>query len=54
MIILLSLLVALIGLLLYVMSGNPKLNELGRILFFCGMLAFLLQAPGVHFGVLTR
>lgn len=43
MIILLSLLVALIGLLMYALAANPKLVELGRICFFAGMLAFLLR-----------
>lgn len=33
-------LVALIGLLLYALSSrNPKVAELGRIAFFCGLLA---------------
>ncbi len=30
--------VALIGLLVYVLSSNPKASELGRILFAVGML----------------
>jgi len=47
MIILVSLLAALIGLLMYVLTGNPKLQEIGRILFGAGILAFLLQIhPG--------
>jgi Na+/phosphate symporter len=44
MIIYLSLLVALVGLLMYVLSANPKVSEIGRIMLFCGLLAFLLQA----------
>jgi Na+/phosphate symporter len=48
MIVLLPLLVALIGLVAYAISTNPKVSELGRISFFCGLLAFLLQsAPHV-------
>lgn len=43
MIIALTLLVALVGLLMYVLSANPKLSEIGRIMFFAGMLAFLLN-----------
>lgn len=43
MIILLPLLVAVIGLLMYALSANPKLQEVGRIMFFCGTLAFLLS-----------
>lgn len=41
----LSLLIAVIGALVYALSANPKLQELGRISFFAGLLAFLL-----HFG----
>jgi hypothetical protein len=43
MIIFLSLLVALIGVLMYALCANPKLVRIGEILFFCGTLAFLLQ-----------
>ena len=43
MIIYLSLFVALIGLLVYAFAANPKLVEVGRISFFCGLLAFLLR-----------
>ncbi len=43
MIIALTLLVALVGLLMYVLCANPKLQELGRIMFFVGLLAFLLN-----------
>ncbi len=45
MVIYISLLAALIGLLMYVLAANPKVQELGRILFFSGTLAFLLQLP---------
>lgn len=41
MIVFLSLLIALVGLLMYIMSGNPKIQELGRIMFAAGMFAFL-------------
>ena len=43
MVVYLSLLVALVGVLMYALLGNPKLAEIGRIAFFCGLLAFLLQ-----------
>lgn len=44
MIILLSLLVAIIGLLMYALAadGNAKVKEIGRIMFAMGLLAFLL------------
>lgn len=43
MIIALALLVALIGVLMYALVENPKLSEIGRLMFFAGLLAFLLQ-----------
>lgn len=39
----LSLFVALIGVLMYVLCVNPKLQEIGRLAYFAGLLAFLLQ-----------
>ena len=47
MIVLLSLVVAIVGLLMYALCVNPKLQEIGRIAFFCGLLAFLFEA-GPH------
>jgi len=43
MIIVFSFLVALIGLLIYGFAANAKLSEVGRIMFFCGMLVFTMQ-----------
>lgn len=42
----LSLLVSLIGVLMYGFAANPKLQEIGRIMFWTGLLAFLLGVPG--------
>lgn len=42
MIIVLPLLIALIGLLMYVLATNGKVQEIGRIMFAFGLLAFLL------------
>jgi hypothetical protein len=47
MVIVLPLLVAVIGLLMYALSANPKLVEIGRIMFAFGLLAFLLGAGPV-------
>lgn len=44
MIVLLPLLVAIVGLLVYALSANPKVQELGRISFAMGLLAFLLTS----------
>lgn len=38
-----SLLVAVIGLLVYAFAVNPKAQEIGRVSFFCGLLVFLFQ-----------
>jgi hypothetical protein len=42
----LPLLVALIGLLIYILSNNGKAQELGRILFFCGVLVLVMSMAG--------
>jgi len=47
MIIYLSLLVALVGVLMYALSANPKLVEIGRIMFGVGLLAFLLTGSSL-------
>lgn len=39
-----SLLVALIGLLMFVLCANGNLREIGRISYGCGLLAFLLRS----------
>lgn len=54
MIIFLSLLVALVGLLMYALSQNAKLVEIGRISFAFGLLAFLLEIAGSHAITLLR
>jgi Na+/phosphate symporter len=43
MVVLLPLLICVIGLVVYAVSQNPKVAELGRIAYFTGLLAFLLQ-----------
>lgn len=43
MIIYLPLLVALIGMLIYALSANPKIAEIGRIAFAAGLFAFLFS-----------
>lgn len=46
MIIFLPLLVAIIGAMMYALCANPKLVEIGRLMFACGLLAFLLVYHG--------
>jgi hypothetical protein len=43
MIIYLSLLVAVVGLLIWVLSKDAKVQEVGKIMLLTGLLAFLLQ-----------
>jgi ABC-type arginine transport system permease subunit len=44
MVIGLTLIVAIVGVLMYVLCANPKLQEIGRLMFFAGLLAFLIGA----------
>lgn len=44
MIVYLSLLAAIVGVLAYALSNNAKVQELGRIAWGMGLLAFLLQS----------
>jgi len=54
MIILSAVIVAVIGLLMYALCTNPKLQEIGRIAFFCGLLAALLGGGGAELGAHIR
>ena len=38
-----SIVVGLAGFVLYAMAGNAKAQEVGRIMFFCGLLVALLR-----------
>lgn len=42
MIVLLPLLAAIVGLLAYALASNAKIAEIGRLLFFAGVLVTLL------------
>ena len=39
---------SLLGLALYLGSPNGKLSEAGRILYFCGLLVFLMKTGAVR------
>lgn len=47
MIIFVSLLVAIVGVLMYALSVNPKLQEIGRISYFAGLIVTLLHFDSV-------
>jgi hypothetical protein len=50
-----SLLIALIGVLMYALCTNGKLVEIGRIMFWTGLLTFLLSVGrGGMVGVLPK
>ena len=42
MVLWIQLLIALIGLGMYGFATNPKLIRIGEIMFFCGLLSFLM------------
>ncbi len=50
----LSLLCAVIGALIYGFAANPKLCEIGRLMFGCGLLAFLLNGAGRLISVIPK
>lgn len=52
MLILYSVVAIIVGVLMYALCANPKLQEIGRLTFFAGMLAFLLQVGGHIFSAL--
>jgi hypothetical protein len=54
MVIAIPFLVALVGLLMYVLMSNPKAVEAGRILFGAGLLAGLLRFSGAAVSLIQR
>jgi hypothetical protein len=44
-VIFLPLLVCIIGLFIYLVAAPPKVVECGRMMFWVGLLAFLLTSP---------
>lgn len=46
MIIYFSLLVCLVGLIMYALSANPKVSTIGLHMFWTGLLAFMITIPG--------
>lgn len=52
MIIFLSLLVCIIGVIMYIISTNAKVVEIGWVMMTCGLLAFLLKVGPDAFKVL--
>lgn len=44
-------LAAVVGLLAYALASNPKIQEAGRIMFFCGFffVVYVLAEARIHF-----
>lgn len=43
----LAVIVGVLGALVYALSANPKLQEIGRIMFFCGLFVALWLFGGM-------
>ena len=54
MVILLPVLVLLVGVLMWALCVNPKLQEIGRIMFFCGLLVTLLKVDSATISLLGK
>ncbi len=55
MIILVSLAVCIVGLIIFFATkNNPELKECGKLMFFAGLLAGLLQIGGVSLSFLPK
>jgi len=54
MIIYVSLLVALVGAIVYIVTANSKVAQLALYAWACGLLAFLLQLPAHTVGILGK
>lgn len=52
MVILVPFLIAIVGLIIYLMATNSKVSEAGRITFFCGLLATLLRTGPAAISIL--
>lgn len=52
MIIVLSLLISLVGLLMFALSQNPKISAIGDRMFWVGLLVFLLRFSDTALAVL--
>jgi hypothetical protein len=54
MVIAFALLVCLVGLLMFALATNPKTVEIGKLMFFAGLLAFLLTGVGPLVAIFSR
>ena len=54
MVVLLPVLIAVIGLLMYALASNAKVVEIGRLAYFAGLLAFLLLGGDQVISLLSR
>lgn len=47
MIALLPVIICVVGLIMYMISGNPKLVEVGRMMFWVGLLVTLMSSGAI-------
>lgn len=50
----LSLIVCVLGLVIYFIPSHPKVNECGRVMFWTGLLVFLFANGSAVVGTLGR
>lgn len=50
----LSVIVLFVGLVMYFIATHPKVEETGRLMFFAGLLAFLISVGGHAVEVIGR
>jgi hypothetical protein len=48
----LSLLVSIVGLLIWALAANPLVKEAGKYAYWCGLLAFLIRVSNDSFSIL--
>ncbi len=41
---LVPLFVAIVGLLMFILASNPKVSEIGKMMFFCGLMALMFSS----------
>lgn len=47
-------LILIVGLIMYLVADKPKIQEIGRIMFFCGLFAVCLNSDRIYTLLNTR
>ena len=48
MVVLLPIIICVVGLIMYMIATNPKVAEVGRMMFWTGLLATMLSSPALQ------